>query len=300
MIVPELPEVETICRGLAPAIVGEKILCVEQNRADLRFPFPENFTERLQGQRVKQLQRRAKYLLANLSGGETLILHLGMSGRMTLLNETPQKRKSGRARAAANVKSPMPGRHDHVVFHMSKNKRLVYNDPRRFGFMLLAPTEEISSHPLFAKLGPEPLGNAFSANYFANKALGRRSDVKSFLMDQRVVAGLGNIYVCEALHRARISPFRRTSTLAKKSGSPTSRAERLVRAIREVLNEAIESGGSSLRDYRQANGAMGYFQHTFKVYDQLDEPCQTPDCTGIVKRKVSAGRSTFYCSKCQV
>ena len=301
---PELPEVETICRGLAPVLVGQKIKRVEQRRANLRFPFPKNFKTRLQGEHAKALRRRAKYLLADLSSGETLIMHLGMSGRMTVTEERVPKARQQKPRRAKNGKAHDPQRHDHVVFHLNhgrgaKGSTLTYNDPRRFGFMLLTPTEAIDTHPLFAKLGPEPLGNEFSAKTLAAKAAGRRCDLKALLMDQRIVAGLGNIYVCEALHRAGISPFRRASTLTLKSGKPAARTHDLVMAIRDCLNDAIASGGSSLRDYRHADGAMGYFQHTFAVYDREGAPCPTKTCKGRIKRKVTAGRSTFYCPSCQ-
>lgn len=292
---PELPEVETVRRGLEPVLSGRRIARLEQRRADLRFPFPDAFAKRVAGRRIQALTRRAKYLVAEFEGGQTLIMHLGMSGRFTI--------------SPSGGPSKMPGdfthetgadpKHDHVVFHTEDGTTVTYNDPRRFGFMVMAPTESFDQHPLIRNLGPEPLGNALNAAYLASRAQGRKTDLKAFLMDQRNVAGLGNIYVCEALHQAHLSPKRAARCLARTNGLPTDRAERLVTAIREVLSAAIDAGGSSLRDYRQADGALGYFQHAFRVYGRENEPCRKPGCQGTVRRIVQSGRSTFFCSSCQ-
>lgn len=288
---PELPEVETVRRGLEPAFLGGRLIRLEQRRPDLRFPFPEKFSERLTGRRVERLARRAKYLIADIEGGESMIMHLGMSGRFTVAG-------AGTLGEFVHETGGDP-KHDHVVFGFESGATVTYNDPRRFGFMLLTPTGSLASHPLIESLGPEPLGNDFNAEVLALRALGRATDLKAFLMDQRSVAGLGNIYVCEALHRAGLSPKRSARCLARAKGRPSDRAERLVPAIRTVLGEAISAGGSSLRDYRQADGALGYFQHTFSVYGRAGEPCRAPGCRGIVRRIVQAGRSTFYCPVCQ-
>ena len=285
---PELPEVETVRRGLAPVLEGAVIARAQVNRPDLRWPFPERMAERLTGQRVERLRRRSKYILADLSSGETLIVHLGMSGRMIV--------SGGGARQVPGVffhEHPAPEKHDHVVLDTDTGMRVTFNDARRFGAMDLVATDRAEAHWLLAGLGPEPLGNAFSDDHLARAFEGRRTPVKAALLDQRIVAGLGNIYVCEALFRAGISPLRH----AGRIGRP--RITRLVSDIREVLAEAIEAGGSSLRDYRQADGDLGYFQHNFRVYGREGEPCTTPGCGGIVRRKVQSGRSSFYCPECQ-
>jgi len=293
---PELPEVETVRRGLEPVLAGRRIARFEQRRPDLRFPFPERFAERLENQTILTLGRRAKYLLARLSSGEVLVMHLGMSGRFTIT--LPHQGKPQLLGDYTYDTGADPA-HDHVVFMMEDGVTVTYNDPRRFGCMLLISEQELDEHPLFAGLGVEPLGNELTPDYLATKARGRKADLKAFLMDQRIVAGLGNIYVCEALYRAGLSPKRVASCLANGSGWPTSRAERLVPAIRSVLQDAIDAGGSTLRDYRQADGTIGGFQHTFSVYGREGEPCLTPGCRGIVQRIVQGGRSTFYCGKCQ-
>lgn len=290
---PELPEVETVRRGLAPVLAGRLLTHVEQRRPDLRFPLPERFGDRLAGQRIVSLGRRAKYLLARLDGGEVLVMHLGMSGRFTVLDG--KKRRSG---LFAHETGADPA-HDHVVLHVEGGATVTYNDPRRFGFMDLVGEAMLEQHKLFAGLGPEPLGNEFNADYLAARANGKRTDLKSFLLDQRIVAGLGNIYVCEALFRARLSPGRGASCLADRKARPTERCERLVGDIRDVLGEAIEAGGSTLRDYRHADGALGYFQHNFRIYGREGEPCLREGCSGSVKRRVQAGRSSFYCGICQ-
>ena len=286
---PELPEVETVRRGLAPVMEGRRILEARVNRPDLRWPFPERMADRLTGQRVVRLARRSKYLLAELEGGETLIVHLGMSGRMLVSLPGAAAEMPGQFHHA----HPAPARHDHVVLDLEGGARVTFNDPRRFGAMDLTATEALEGHWLLAKLGPEPLGNGFDEDHLVAAMSGRNSPVKTVLLDQRVVAGLGNIYVCEALHRAGISPLRKASRIAPR------RVRALVPVIRDVLAEAIEAGGSSLRDYRQANGELGYFQHSFAVYGREGEACRTPDCGGTVRRAVQSGRSAFYCGQCQ-
>jgi formamidopyrimidine-DNA glycosylase len=291
---PELPEVETVRRGLQPVMEGAQILKAEARRGDLRFPFQKDFTTRLQGQTVTGLGRRAKYLMADLASGDVLLMHLGMSGsfRVQRANEarTPGEFHHPRGKDAA---------HDHVVFHMSSGADIVFNDPRRFGYMKIIARDAIDEEPLLRGLGPEPLGNAFDAAMLAQSCAGKKTSLKAALLDQRVVAGLGNIYVCEALYRARLSPRRRAATLANRKGEPTEHARRLVVAIHAVLNQAIAAGGSSLRDHRQTSGELGYFQHSFQVYDREGEPCGTSGCGGIVRRFTQNGRSTFWCPKCQ-
>jgi len=291
---PELPEVETVRRGLAPVMEGARFVKVEANRPDLRRPFPKDFVKRLTGKTVTGLGRRAKYLLADLSSGDVLMMHLGMSGSFRVATDgrakTPGKFHHPRSQARA---------HDHVVFHMSSGTQVIFNDPRRFGLMLLVPRAELAEHPLMREVGPEPLGNAFDATMLARACAGKKTSLKAALSDQKVVAGLGNIYVCEALHRARLSPKRRASTLATRSGAPTEHAERLVEAIKAVLNDAIAAGGSSLRDHRRTDGELGEFQHNFRVYDREGQRCVTPGCPGTVKRIVQGGRSTFFCPTCQ-
>ncbi|WP_029354316.1 bifunctional DNA-formamidopyrimidine glycosylase/DNA-(apurinic or apyrimidinic site) lyase [Bosea sp. 117] len=295
---PELPEVETVRRGLAPALEGARLASVEARRPDLRWPLPERFAERLAGRQVVALGRRAKYLLADLDAGadgpEVLVMHLGMSGSFRI--ETGDEAVTPGAFALPRSKAAA---HDHVVFHLGSGLHIIYNDPRRFGAMLLVRRTELENHPLFRGLGPEPLGNAFDASYLAQACAGRSTSLKAALLDQTVVAGLGNIYVSEALHRAGVSPLRTAATLATRAGDPTVRAERIVAAVRAVLGEAIAAGGSTLRDHAQVDGTLGYFQHTFRVYDREGAPCPTPGCGGIVRRMVQAGRSTFYCARCQ-
>lgn len=287
---PELPEVETVRLGLAPAFAGSKIRRVEQRRPDLRFPFPEDFVARLENRRILTLRRRAKYLVADLEGDEALIMHLGMSGSFRIDAATPGSFHHPRDRRAA---------HDHVVFHMERGTRVTYNDPRRFGFMLLAPQAGLASHPLFRELGIEPLEDGLDAKALARAFAGRKAPIKAALLDQRVVAGLGNIYVCEALHRAGVSPRRAAGSLLDASGRPGAGLRRLPGAIRSVLEEALAAGGSSLRDHRQADGAPGYFQHSFRVYDRAGAPCPTPACNGRIERIVQSGRATFHCPRCQ-
>ena len=284
-------------------MAGARFASVTQRRADLRFPFPERFVARLEGRRVLALRRRAKYLVVDIEGGDTLVMHLGMSGRFTVAagGETPSPRSAlvGEFTHATSLALP----HDHVVFDMTGGAMgpatVTYNDPRRFGFMLLIPAAEVEHHALFANLGVEPLSNAFHTDFLAERAMGRTTDLKAFLLDQRIVAGLGNIYVSEALFRAGISPNRRAGALATTRGRPTERAERLVPAIRQVLEQAIAAGGSTLRDYAHTDGSLGYFQHAFQVYDRAGEACAKPGCGGTVRRIVQAGRSTYYCGACQ-
>ncbi len=279
---PELPEVETVRRGLAPVLEGARIARAEVNRPDLRWPLPARMAERLAGARVISLRRRSKYILADLSTGETLLMHLGMSGRVLV---------SGALVGAFHHDHPAPQKHDHVVLHLDGGARVTFNDARRFGAMDLMPTGSEAAHPLLAGLGPEPLGNGFSEAHLLARLAGRRTPVKAALLDQTVVAGLGNIYVAEALFRARISPRRLAGNLGP------ARIARLVPAIRETLAEAIAAGGSSLRDYRQADGELGYFQHAFRVYGREGQPC--PVCGTAVVRIVQSGRSSYFCPACQ-
>ncbi len=291
---PELPEVETVRRGLAPAMEGARFLRVEARRPDLRRPLPKDFARRLEGQTVTGLGRRAKYLLADLTSGEVLLMHLGMSGSFRVSEESGEATPGRFHRPRSEDRA-----HDHVVFHMSSGARIAFNDPRRFGLMLLVPRAELAEHPLMREVGPEPLGNEFSAAMLAAACRGKKTSLKAALLDQTVVAGLGNIYVCEALHRARLSPKRAASTIAIRAGAPNERTERLVDAIKAVLADAIKAGGSSLRDHRRTDGELGYFQHHFRVYDRAGERCVTPGCRGTIKRIVQGGRSTFFCPVCQ-
>jgi len=291
--VPELPEVETVRRGLAPVMEGARIVKIEARRPDLRRPLPKDFAKRVEGETVTEIGRRAKYLTVDLSSGEVLLMHLGMSGSFRVSHDE----KDGTPGAYHHPRSPASA-HDHVVFHMSSGATVTFNDPRRFGLMLLVPRAELASHPLMREVGPEPLGNAFDASLLATACTGKKTSLKAALLNQKVVAGLGNIYVCEALHRARLSPRRRATTLATR-GAANARAIALVDAIKGVLHAAIKAGGSSLRDHRQTDGELGYFQHHFRVYDREGEACVTPGCKGTVKRIVQNGRSTFFCPVCQ-
>jgi len=284
---PELPEVETVRRGLQPVLEGARLDRVRQNRPDLRFPFPDRFPERLDGATVERIDRRAKYLLMRLSTGETWVTHLGMTGRFTL---------DGRQLGEFEEPAPIAGKHEHMSFCATKGAathRIGFADARRFGFMGLIPTDQVEAHPWFAGMGPEPLGNGFSGAHLAEVFSGKKQNIKVSLLDQRMVAGLGNIYVCEALYRARISPL----IAAGKVSKP--RLEVLATQVRNVLNDAIAAGGSTLRDFANAEGGQGYFQHRFDVYGREGEPCRGDGCTGVVKRIVQAGRSTFYCPSCQ-
>jgi formamidopyrimidine-DNA glycosylase len=293
---PELPEVETVRRGLQPVMEGARILKVETRRPDLRFPFPDNFAKRLSGRRILALGRRAKYLTASIEGGTFLICHLGMSGSFRIENgedrSIPGDFHHERSRDAA---------HDHVVFHLATQgqgkARVVFNDPRRFGFMLFA--DDAGEHPMLSGLGVEPTGNALDGRLLAELFAGKQAPLKAALLDQRLIAGLGNIYASEALWRAGLSPRRAAGTIASASGGPTGRAERLATAVRSVVADAIAAGGSTLRDYAQADGSLGYFQHSFSVYDREGEACRKPACGGHIRRIVQSGRSTYYCPVCQ-
>jgi formamidopyrimidine-DNA glycosylase len=291
---PELPEVETVRRGLQPVMEGSKILKAEARRKDLRFPFQKDFTARLTGQTVTGLGRRAKYLMADLGSGDVLLMHLGMSGSFRVL-KGDSKAVPGDFHYPRNENRA----HDHVVFHMSSGAAVVFNDPRRFGYMKIIARNELEDEPLLQGLGPEPLGNEFDADMLARACHNKKTSLKAALLDQRVVAGLGNIYVCEALYRAHLSPRRLAATLSTKKGETTDHARRLVQEIHTVLNQAIKAGGSSLRDHRQTSGELGYFQHSFQVYDREGEKCGTTRCGGIVRRFNQNGRSTFWCPKCQ-
>jgi len=315
---PELPEVETVRRGLQPVMEGSTIVRAEARRKDLRFPFQKDFVARLEGQIVTGLGRRAKYLLADLASGDVLLMHLGMSGSFRVTEGEDQK-APGKFHHPRNEDRA----HDHVVFHMSSGAAVVFNDPRRFGYMKIIARHALEGEPLLSGLGPEPLGNEFDAAMLARSCANKKTSLKAALLDQRVVAGLGNIYVCEALFRSQLSPRRLAATLATKAaprksvaagqrkgiaggqrksvagGEPTDHAKRLVDAIHAVLNQAIKAGGSSLRDHRQTSGELGYFQHCFQVYDREGEKCQTAGCSGIVRRFTQNGRSTFWCPKCQ-
>ncbi|PHP69068.1 DNA-formamidopyrimidine glycosylase [Zhengella mangrovi] len=295
---PELPEVETVRRGLAPAMEGARIVKAEIRRPDLRFPFPERFSAHLEGRTITALGRRAKYLLIHLDDGAVVISHLGMSGSYRIeagvAGQTPGLFHHARSKDSL---------HDHVVLHLAgpdgADTQIVYNDPRRFGFMLLTREADLAGHPALAGLGLEPTGNALDGAVLAQLFAGRRTPLKAALLDQRLIAGLGNIYVCEALWRARLSPLRAAGTLATKAGGETVRSKRLAEAVRAVIGEAIAAGGSSLRDYMHADGTLGYFQHSFSVYDREGEACPAPGCRHAVQRIVQSGRSTFYCPGCQ-
>jgi len=312
---PELPEVETVRRGLAQAMTGATFTAVEQRRPDLRFPFPERFAERLEGRRVEAVGRRAKYLVIDLDDATVLAAHLGMTGSFrvaaaardpaTLVHETVPGRyyhaRGGPAPdAGAPLGDPLPGSpHDHVRFSFDNGVAITYNDPRRFGFMVLVARAAFDAHPLFRGIGVEPLGESFDAATLARLMAGRAAPLKAALLDQRLIAGLGNIYVCEALHRAGLSPRRAAGTLARRDGAPTAGAIRLAAAIRAVLDEAVAAGGSSLRDYRHTDGELGTFQHGFRAYDREGEACANPGCRGTIGRIVQSGRSTFFCGICQ-
>ena len=287
---PELPEVETVRRGLAPVLVGQRLARVEQRRPDLRFAFPDGFVQTLTGARIVALERRAKYLWAHLDRGLTLVMHLGMSGRFEIAVPGSAPDRPGEFVYAA-ASDP---RHAHVVFETQDGVIVTYSDPRRFGFMGLVETEHIHQHPWFAQMGPEPLGEGFGGARLVQAFRDRKQTPKTLLLDQRVVAGLGNIYVCEALHRTKISPLVAGGTLSSR------RLEALATMIKTVLAEAIAAGGSTLRDYAGADGALGYFQHSFGAYGQEGQPCPNPGCKGTITRVVQAGRSTFYCESCQV
>jgi formamidopyrimidine-DNA glycosylase len=277
---PELPEVETVRRGLIPRMVGHRVVKLHQRRRDLRVPMPKRFAEQVEGRRIEAIDRRAKYLLFRLDGGQTLIVHLGMSGRMTLHD----------ARSA--TEHPF-GRHDHVIFDMDDGWQVRFNDARRFGLMLLVRNENLAKHKAFKGLGPEPLEDAFDGAALAARLKGRKTPIKAALLDQKTLVGVGNIYACEALFLSGISPRRSAHTVQGE------RADKLVTAIKEVLLRSIGDGGSTLRDHVQPGGELGYFQTRFNVYDRMGAVCPTEGCGRIVKRLVQSGRSTFYCTRCQ-
>lgn len=291
---PELPEVETVRRGLAPVLVGSRVAELDARRPDLRFPLPDHFRDRVVGQKIVRLDRRAKYLIAGLSSGEDLVMHLGMTGRFTVVHDGVVEQPG----EYAHETGPNPA-HDHVVLRLSDGTKVIYNDPRRFGFMVMMQHAERPEHALFRKLGAEPLSDELTAAYLARRAVGKKVNLKAFLMDQHVVAGLGNIYVSEALFQAGLSPNRAAATLANRRGGPTEKARKLVAAIKRVLESAIEAGGSTLRDYRNANGKKGAFQERFAVYDHAGRTCLKPGCGGTIRRLVHSGRATFYCPRCQ-
>jgi formamidopyrimidine-DNA glycosylase len=280
---PELPEVETVLQGLRPHLEGARLIKVTQNRPNLRFPLPNNFAARLTGTRIERMNRRAKYILADLDTGETLVAHLGMTGRFTVGDHRP-----GRFHNQAGGLE----KHTHLVFETDKGRVIAFNDARRFGYMDLMPTAELAAHPWFKELGPEPLGDDFNAKGLAAALDGKKQNIKVTLLDQRIVAGLGNIYVCEALYRAGIDPRRPAGGLKPREIS------KLVSAAKAVLTAAVAAGGSTLRDYRSAEGELGYFQHSFSVYGREGEPCPDAGC-GAIERIVQSGRSTFFCPKCQ-
>ena len=303
---PELPEVETVRTGLERVLRGRRFMHVEQRRGDLRFPLPERFAARLEGRAVQRLDRRAKYILIHLDNGEVLTVHLGMTGRFSVARPRAPRAASSRPPEGEAVQlgeftheHGHDAKHDHLVFTMSGGAVVTYNDARRFGYMTLVSGNALNDHEYFAGLGVEPLSDALDADYLARRARGRKADLKAFLMDQRIVAGLGNIYVCEALFRAGLDPFKPAARLATKTGKPMPAAVRLSAAIKEVLVDAIRAGGSTLRDYKQADGSLGDFQNSFQVYGREGQACSRPGCRGRVRRKTQGGRSTFYCPACQ-
>jgi len=292
---PELPEVETVRKGLEPILVGNAFARVEQRRKDLRFPLPKDFAERLKGRTVEALDRRAKYLLARLDDGEVLVMHLGMTGRFSIDHANGEAETPGRfVHSQAG-----PPKHEHIVFHLGDGATIRYSDARRFGLMDIVSADGLSSYALFKGLGVEPLSSSFTPEWLATKLKNKATSIKAALIDQRLIAGLGNIYACEALFRARISPKRLAGTLATRTGKATQKTKALVDSVKAVLEDAIKSGGSSLRDYKRADGSLGEFQHRFKVYGREGKPCARKGCGGTVRRIVQGGRSTFYCPTCQ-
>jgi len=287
---PELPEVETVMRGLEPVMVGQKIRYADIRRPDLRWPFPQNMSQRLTGVTIMRLHRRSKYILCDLNSGETLLIHLGMSGRMTI---SYTGNESEDLLGNYQYKPSTPAKHDHVILDMQAGARISFNDARRFGAMDLIETRNLFDHKLIKSLGPEPLGNEFNSPYLHLKLKSKTAPIKSALLDQRIVSGLGNIYVCESLWRAGINPMRLSGEISRK------KIDILVPIIRDVLHEAISVGGSSLKDHRQTNGDLGYFQHLFAVYGREGKKCNSANCSELVKRIVQSGRSSFYCAKCQ-
>lgn len=297
---PELPEVETVKRGLQPFMEDAVVTKLEVRRPNLRFPFPDNFASRVEGKTVTSLSRRAKYLVADLSSGEALIMHLGMSGSFRI--EVEEVNDAFDLQNVFHHDKSKATKHDHVVFHLKSEKakaRIIYNDPRRFGYMELIERHNFDEHPYFAKMGIEPIGNALNGDVIAHLFKDKKAPLKSALLDQRLIAGLGNIYVCEALYGAGLSPTRIAGSIVKQNGKAGRHCEPLAQEIRDVIQRAIKAGGSSLKDHRQTDGSLGYFQHSFKVYDQEGKPCAKTSCNGVIARIVQSGRSTFYCPKCQ-
>ena len=283
---PELPEVETVRRGLAAVMEGRPIVNVLVRRGDLRRPLPEGFADALTGRMVTSIDRRAKYLLIRLDDGTVVIAHLGMSGRMVI-----EQAEETQSPGALVFPTAPAGKHEHIVFSVGNGTQIRFSDPRRFGLMDLSTEDTLASHPLLASIGPEPLDDAFDGKALAARLVGKRTPIKSALLDQRIVAGLGNIYVCEALFAAGLSPRRSAHTVQGR------RADLLMRSVKSVLLSAIESGGSTLRDHVAPSGEIGYFQHNFKVYGREGEAC--PSCAQPIQRLVQSGRSTFFCSRCQ-
>jgi formamidopyrimidine-DNA glycosylase len=295
---PELPEVETVRLGLAPVLVGNRFARVEQRRGDLRLPLPEHFGQRLEGRTIEALDRRAKYLLARLDDGEVLVMHLGMSGRFSIDPSAQMNGASHEPGVFAHPQRLIP-KHEHIVFHLADGAAVRYSDARRFGLMDLIPGEALAGHALFKGLGVEPLSADFTPEWLGLRLKGKATSTKAALLDQRLIAGLGNIYASEALYRAGISPLRLAGTLATKTGKPTEKTKALVNGVKAVLGEAIKAGGSTLRDYASADGELGSFQHKFKVYGREGKPCPRKGCSGTIRRIVQSGRSTFYCPSCQ-
>jgi len=286
---PELPEVETVVQGLLTAIAGKLIKDVTINRPNLRWPFPEGMKERLEGNVVLNVNRRSKYILVELSLGETMIMHLGMSGRVLIHQDKAQNGHKN-----FHFKQPSIKKHDHVIFDFEEGTRVVYNDPRRFGAIDVCRSTELGTHKMISNLGIEPLSNQFNAEFLFEKFKGSKTTIKAALLNQRHVCGLGNIYVCEALWRSGISPLKLAGKIKK------TKIELLIVVIREVLLEAIASGGSSLKDFKNTEGTLGYFQHNFNVYDREGNSCKTEECNKKIKKIVQAGRSTFFCNNCQI
>lgn len=295
---PELPEVETVMRGLEPALTGQTIGDIKVNRPGLRFPFPENFAEKLVNRKIVRLERRAKYILAHLDDATIWLSHLGMTGRFSVFEKGRRGQNLAEFYFQSGSGKAGTGKHDHVVMALKNGTLVVYTDPRRFGIMDHFPESDVNSHKLLKNLGVEPLGNQLNGDYLAKCFAGKKAPLKATLLDQKHIAGLGNIYVCEALYRAGLSPTRKSSTLARY-GRATQKGESLVGAIRECLGEAIRAGGSTLKDFAAADGQSGSFQQRFDVYDREGKPCRTKNCGGTIKRIVQSGRSTFYCPRCQ-
>ena len=295
---PELPEVETVKRGLEPALLGRVITAIDLRRKDLRFAWPKNFAATMTGARVEALERRAKYILIHCSNGQSIISHLGMTGRFTIRNRDGSAFEPGAFYHGAETQTLEYGAHDHLVISLDDGTCIIYNDARRFGFIDMVETTKRGDNRFLKDIGVEPLGNGFNAEHLRQKFSGKKAPLKAALLDQRVVAGLGNIYVSEALYRAKLKPTRKALSLVK-SKSVDARLDDLARHIKDILTEAILAGGSTLQDFQGASGEMGSFQQRFLVYDREGEPCFTTGCSHVIKRIVQSGRSTFYCPSCQ-